>query len=359
MGLCLKKRLLIERPRPLGDKKRLWVHCASVGEFNTVLPILKELKRDYSIALTYFSPRAEDYLREMGEFYDLLFPLPLDLPPFVRWFERFVRPERILIVERELWPSLIAFTRSRKVLLNARSGKNPLEGPLVRRFSLIIARTERDEDTFRKRGAGRVVSCGNLKVVQEDVGDGEEINPPYKLFVAGSTREGEERIILKAFQRLREEIPLRLVLAPRHIKRAREVGSLARSMGFRVSFKSLWESGEWDVLVLDTLGELRDFYRRAWVTFVGGTFAPVGGHNLLEPAMRGKPVLFGPSTHKVRDIEELLVEKGYGFKVRSVDELIRAVYRILKEGFKPRGDLRSYAKEVKACYLRELRLELL
>ena len=357
MDLCLRKRLLIEKPdHP--PKNSLWFHCASVGEFNTALPLIKELKKEHSVVLTYFSPRAKEYLERKGDLYDLLFPLPVDIPFLVRKFERIVQPKALIIVERELWFSLLKFTKVKKILLNAYSKGGIRERLLIREFDLVIARTEEDRRRFEEEGARKVVACGNLKVVQ----DVEDIHPPalpeeWRVMVAGSTREGEEEVVLKAFLKLREEFPLKLVLAPRHVKRADDVVRTARSTGLKVSKRSE-EEKDWDILVLDTLGELKGFYHKADVAFVGGTIAEVGGHNLLEPAVFGKPVLFGPNTWKVKDLEEILLEKDYGFRVEGPEDIVRVARRILSEGFRPGESFEEFSGKVKECYLKNLRLEL-
>ncbi len=358
MDLCLRKRLLIKKPDIRDLENVLWFHCASVGEFNTALPIIKELKKFYSIVLTYFSPRAREYLEKKANFYDLLFPLPLDFPFLVRRFESLIKPKALLVMEREMWPSLIKFTRTKKILLNAYSTGGLMERLLIKEFDLVIARTQKDREIFLEEGAKKVIACGNLKVVQE-IG---EVKPPdvpegCRIFVAGSTREGEEEVILRAFTELKEDFPIRFVIAPRHISRAEEVVRLARGMGFKVS-KMSEKNHDWEVLVVDTLGELKSFYSVADVAFVGGTMAKVGGHNLLEPAVFGKPVLFGPNTWKVRDLEEILLKKGYGFKVRDYMDMVSAVRKILSEGFQPKESLIEYSNKVKKCYLSGLRSEL-
>jgi len=358
MGLCLRKRLLIEKPTPLDLRDPLWFHCASVGEFNTALPLIRELKKDHGVVLTYFSPRAKEYLEGKGEFYDLLFPLPLDLPLLIRRFEEIVRPKALLVVERELWPCLLRSTKVRKILLSAYSKGGLMEKLLIKEFDLIIAKSEEDGRRFLEEGARKVVVCGNLKVVQEiDAVSPPELPEGGGVMVAGSTREGEEVVILRAFLELRKEFPLRLVIAPRHLRRVGEVLKTALGMGLKAKRRS--EGGEdWEVLILDTLGELKGFYSKADVAFVGGTIAKVGGHNLLEPAFFGKPVLFGPHTWKVRDLEEILREKGYGFRVRDEEDIVRTVRRLLSEGFEPKESFEDFSREVKRCYLETLRLEL-
>ena len=359
MSFCLKKRLLIEKPRVDSPGEVLWVHCASVGEFNTFKPILKELKNSHRIALTYFSPRAKEFLESQSGFYDLLFPLPLDLPFLIRKFESLLKPKALIVVERELWFSLIKFTRTKKILVNAYAKGGLMEKLLIPEFQLIVAREEEDRKLFIEEGAKRVEVCGNLKFVQDSDFKPVSLNVPegYKVFVAGSVREGEEEFILRAFLKVREKIPLKLIAAPRHIKRARNIKTLAESMGLRVSLRSSGDES-WDVLVVDTLGELRAIYSLADVTFVGGTMVSVGGHNLLEPAYLGKPVIFGKHTHKVRELESLLTSKGYGFKVGDEGDLTATLERLLREGFSPSEDLRELSIKVKECYMKAILSEL-
>ncbi len=359
MTFDLRKRFLIEKPSLTKVRKPIWVHCASVGEFNTFKPVLKELRREMGVVLTYFSPRAEDYLRKQKDLYDLLFPLPIDLPFLVRSFERMIDPKALLILEREMWFSLVKFTKTKKILLNAYAKGNILERILVPEYDLIIARTERDKEIFEKEGAKRVTVCGNLKFVQDWEIKEPNIELPqgFKLFVAGSTHRGEEKEIVAAFKKLREEIALKLVIAPRHVSRVREIEEVLKHEGLKYARRSEGRA-DWDALIIDTLGELKDFYYVADVTFVGGTLIPVGGHNLLEPAYCGKPVLFGPHTEKVKDLEELLLKEGFGFKVNSSDEIVSTVRRILSEGFSPKSDLRDISERVRECYLSVLLSEL-
>lgn len=358
-ALDLSKRFLLEEPRVNLTKPALWVHCASVGEFNTVRPLLEELRKDFSVVLTYFSPRAKDYLEKRKDMVDFLFPLPADLPFLVKRFERAIKPKALLVVERELWISLIKATYCKKILLNAYAKGSFLERLLVEEYDLILARTHEDKRVFESLGARRVEVCGNLKLVGWE-GPPPPVNLPkgFKYLVAGSTHRGEEEIILDAFEFLkREKEDLRLVIAPRHISRAEEVRNLVRKRDMKVSLRT--EEGEdWEVLVVNTLGELRGFYCEGDIAFVGGTFVPVGGHNLLEPAFCSKPVLFGPHTRKVEDIKEILLRFGYGFPVGSPWELYRTAKDLLEKGFKPLGDLKELSLKVKDCYLRSLRGEL-
>ncbi|NPA42001.1 MAG: 3-deoxy-D-manno-octulosonic acid transferase [Aquificae bacterium] len=359
MSLCLRKRLLLEKPNLDGIENPIWVHCASVGEFNTFKPILSLLKKSFPIVLTYFSPRAKEFLQSERDLWDFLYPLPLDIPPLVRKFESIVKPKMLVVVERELWVSLIKFTKTKKVLVNAYAKGNFLEKLLAPHYDLILTRTEKDREVFLSQGAKRVITCGNLKLVQEGEVKRPKVEFPkgYKIFVAGSTREGEEEVILRAFVELKRAFPIVLVLAPRHMHRISEVENLIRKFGLKYSKRSKSSRVE-EVLLIDTLGELKGFYSVADVTFVGGTLVPVGGHNILEPAYLGKPVLFGPYTHKVRDLEDILLKNRYGFRVLDEKDIVNVVSAILENGFSPKKDLKEVSRSVKECYLSNILREL-
>lgn len=336
--------------------KTLWFHTASVGEFNTIKPILRELVNGYRIVLTYFSPRARDYLQKQSVYYHILERLPLDTPLTVSLFERRIKPHVLFIVEREFWPSLLFFTKVRKVLLNAYAKGGIYERLMSKRFDLIIARSERDRERFESYGCKKVITCGNLKFLFEKR-ESKELNiekGDFRFFVAGSTHRGEEEILLKAFRKLKSYFPkIRLLIAPRHISRAKEIQQMAT--GLRCSLRS-YQGRDWDILIIDTLGELFDMYALADIAFVGGTLLPVGGHNLLEPAYHGKPVLFGPFTEKVRDMAEYLLQKGAGFLVRDENDIFRVVKDLLTgKGRFNKANINEESERIRSCYLDSIR----
>ncbi|MDQ7038152.1 MAG: glycosyltransferase N-terminal domain-containing protein [Aquificota bacterium] len=358
MGWELKKRLLIEKPNiPPGEW--VWFHCASVGEFITAEPLIRKVKERFGVFLTYFSPKAEGFLKSRADAWDVLFPLPFDLPHLVRRLEGIVKPRVLIVIEREMWPFLITATGVRKILLNARSKGDLLERLLASRYSLVVARTERDAEGFRRAGAKRVVVCGNLKLALEVSSEPVDVGLPEGsfLFVAGSTHPGEEVHLVEAFLELKRQVPIVMILAPRHPDRVDHIAELLESKGINWCFRTS-PKNRWEVMVLNTLGELKGVYTKADVTFVGGTLVPVGGHNLLEPALLGKPVLFGPNTHKVRDMEEIVVREGYGFKVSGPEDIVSVTLRLLRDGFRPAGDLRRLSEEVRECYTRVVLSEL-
>jgi len=335
------------------EKGRLWVHTASVGEFNTLKPLLGELKKDFYIVLTYFSFRAKAYLVSQKAYYDELYRLPIDTPFHVRSFERKVKPKAILIMERELWPFLLTFTRAPKVWINAYAKGGLLERLLSKSFDLIMARTQEDAERFKSYGSAKVVVCGNLKLSLQEPPPLELKVPESLLIVAGSTHPGEEELLLYAYRELRKEFKdLRLIVAPRHISRSQEV---LRLFGEFKSILRTSQKEDWEVMVLDTLGELFSVYRYASVAFVGGTFVKVGGHNLLEPAYFSKPVLYGPYTQKVKDLKDFVESVGLGFEVGSSKELTDRLRELLKNPPKATIDIKGYASKVRACYLENLK----
>ncbi|SNZ12075.1 3-deoxy-D-manno-octulosonic acid transferase [Hydrogenobacter hydrogenophilus] len=336
--------------------KTLWFHVASVGEFNTLKPILKELIKEHIIVLTYFSPRAKNYLSQQTQYYHTLERLPLDTPFTVRFFEKRISAQVLLIMEREFWPFLIYFTKTKKVLLNAYAKGGIYERFISKKFDLIITKTQKDKEKFESYGCKQVVNCGNLKFILEDLQEKHlDIQKSRsKFFVAGSTHRGEEEILLEAFVELKKLFPdLKLLIAPRHISRANEV--MQKFKGFKCALKTS-NKEEWDVLVIDTLGELFEIYSFADVAFVGGTLVNVGGHNLLEPAYHRKPVLFGPFLEKVKDMADYLIERNAGFLVRNSKDIVRVVENILtgKRLWNP-VDIKANAERIKSCYLRNIR----
>ncbi|WP_461828690.1 3-deoxy-D-manno-octulosonic acid transferase [Aquifex sp.] len=349
----LSKRLFLKELPKI--RSPLWIHTASVGEFNTALPLIRELKKEHNILITYSSPRAREYLENFSREYDALYPLPADLPFLIRKFEERIKPKALIILERELWPFLIKSTKAKKILINAYTKGSLLEKILAKEFSLIITRRKKDAEIFRRFGAKKVISCGNLKLIYEHTPRSLNL-PEGNYIVAGSTHEGEEEIILKAFKELNLG-DIKLIIAPRHVERSNKVKELSESLGLKTSLYSENEN-PWEVLVVDRLGLLRDLYAHAKVAIVGGTFVPVGGHNLLEPAYYKVPVVFGKFTRKVEDLKEVLLSLGLGFQANTPEELKELLKFLLLEFKIPSVDLKEMGRKVKECYLRAIREEL-
>ena len=190
----------------------------------------------------------------------------------------------------------------------------------------------------------KVKTAGNIKFDRDWVPMSEEeyrallktlnLGPEEDIWIAGSTHQGEEKIILDTFRRLRPFFPsLRLIIAPRRIERTEDIYTLSLDEGFKTVLRTglTIDRGPYDVLILNTIGELERIYGVAKIGFVGGSLVPIGGHNLLEPASFGLPVLFGPYTHNFVLMSQLLIEAGAGKRVRDGEELLETMKGLLSD----------------------------
>ncbi len=356
MSIFLKERFIIKKvPEHVANSNPVWFHCASVGEFNTARILIKRIReRGNKIVVTYFSPRAHDFMERVAKKeVDWISVLPADLPYTVERFNKLVSPKVLIVVEREFWPFLLGKTKVPKLLINAYAKGSFMERLLIGKFDTIIARSDKDKEIFMKEGARYVKVCGNLKFVFE--AEESTVEGNGKVFVAGSTHEGEETFIFELYARLKEMFgELKLVIAPRHISRSSEVIKIAESFGFEPVLRSDGR-GEWEVLILDTLGELKSFYKIASLAFVGGTLVPVGGHNIAEPCRYDVPVLYGQYTHKVEDMVRVIEEMGMGFRIHSVEEAFKVCKDVLDGKIKLRkGLMVELSKNIEECYLKTI-----
>jgi 3-deoxy-D-manno-octulosonic-acid transferase len=337
----------------------IWVHGASVGEVRAAAPLVQTLHRkfpDRPILVTTFTATGRRHARQLFGDKVMVSLLPYDLPFFVSRFLQSTRPAVAVIMETEIWPNLYAACSRRGIpllLVSARMSERAysryaewtfrglIRGAL-QRVQQVAAQSEADAARFQALGVdtSRLSVMGNLKF---DVQAGPELKAAgqalrQKLFggagvlVAGSTREGEEPILLAAFRKILESQPNSvLVLAPRHPERASAVCTAIGAAGFGFRRLSAGEapihSGE--VLLVDVLGQLMKFFAAGDVAFVGGSLAPVGGHNLLEPAAVGLPVLAGPHLENVKDVAEMLQDAGVLTPVTDAESVAAAASWLL------------------------------
>jgi 3-deoxy-D-manno-octulosonic-acid transferase len=327
----------------------IWVHAASVGEVNAAAVLVRTLYDRYPgvpLVVTALSLTGKDRARALlGDRASIRY-MPLDLPGSVNRFFDNVKPRIAVIFETELWPNLYHECGRRRVPLVLASARlSPRSMNRYRRFMslfsevlsnrvTIAAQGESDAARFRSLGAdpGRTHVTGNLKfdfAVPANVKTkGTQLRELYaagrSVWVAGSTHAGEEAIVLEAHREVRKTHPgTILVLVPRHPQRFSEVASWLEKQNVRFIRHSQpsARTPDLEVVLVDTLGELLDFYAMGDVAFVGGTLVEVGGHNLLEPAALGVPVLAGPHNFNGADIAKILVERGAAFIVNDAKEL--------------------------------------
>jgi len=314
----------------------LWVHAVSVGEVLSAAPLVAAMRREHPewrvvVSTTTRTGRAMAEARLVGV--AGVFYFPLDFAWIVRRVLRHLRPSLVVVVETEIWPNLVRLCRAGGIgvlLVNARISDRSypryrlVRGPLGRvlgQFDRLCAQSETTADRLRWLGARpeQVIVTGSLKydVASEPprgVADVAARLTDLPVLLAASTLKGEDEILLETFARLRQSSPEAvLVLAPRHPERFDAVTGVAAGTGFRVLRRSALAAdpaAAFDVLVLDTIGELAALCAQATVVFVGGSLVPAGGHNILEPARFGRPIVVGPSMSNFAEIARTFLDAG-------------------------------------------------
>ena len=346
---------------PPGVAGSLWVHAVSVGEVNAAVPLIKALKRDYPgapLVVTTVTPTGTARVQQL--FGDSVFHvyLPYDLPYAVNRFLKAVRPRLALIVETEIWPNLFFACRRRGVplmIVNARLSERSLRGYRPRplrgmvRAALacvdaVAAQSHADAARYRLIGApsDRVLVCGNLKydmpvpaaALAARIGLREHWGAARPTWIAASTHEGEEQAVLEAHLAVLKQLPEALLLmAPRHPERFRPVEHAVRHLGFVAGSHGVdgQPSPSHQVFVIDAMGQLMPYFAAAGLAFVGGSLLPIGGHNVLEPAALGTPVLVGPHTFNFQEITDSLIERGGARRVGDAAELAVTVLQLLRD----------------------------
>ena len=354
---------LAQRFGRLGDglptEPRCWVHAVSVGESAAAVPLVEAIHRrwpELGIVVSTITPTGARIMadRLAGTAAHRYFPL--DLPGPVRRALEAARPRFFIAIETELWPNFLRALARRRIpsmIANGRISDRSFRRYLRVRWlmrrvladvSVFAMQSEEDARRIVALGAppSRVVVTGNLKsdlVPEAEPADAAwrerlGLGATDRLWIAGSTHRGEEAIVLDVFLRARARCPrLSLLVAPRHPERAAEVEDLIRERGLTPARRSRLPDGRAPgaVVILDTVGELAALYGLAEVVFVGGSLVPIGGHNLLEPAMQGKPVLYGPHTSNFREGAERLQRSGGGIVVKDGLELERELSLLLED----------------------------
>jgi len=343
----------------------IWIHAVSVGEALTARALAADLKSRYPRLRLFLSTTTiggQQVARRSLSNIDAVFYFPFDWTFIVRRTLRLVRPRLFIMMETEIWPNLLRECRKqgvKTVMINGRiSSRSYPRYKLIRRFfRRVLADVDRfcmqSEESARRiveLGAdpARVIVTGSLKFDSLELptagGHGRprdrvlrffRLAPSRTVIVAGSTMRGEEAAVLRAVSRIKATIPSALVvLAPRQPERFGEVERIARDAGFVTTRRSelpIDAEPRADVVVLDTIGELAQLYQVATAVFVGGSLADHGGHNILEPAIFGKPIVFGPHMHNFREIADAFVTNDAAIQVRSEPELDDALLTLVTD----------------------------
>ncbi|MGE0463242.1 MAG: 3-deoxy-D-manno-octulosonic acid transferase [Vicinamibacterales bacterium] len=342
-----------------GDES-IWIHAVSVGEVLTARPLIADLRKRYpqlKVFLSTTTIAGQQLARRSVPNVDEVFYFPFDLGIFVRRTLDLVRPRMFLMMETEIWPVVLRECRRRGVrtaVVNGRLSTRSFSRyrmirPFMRRVLLDVDRfcVQSDESARRFIDLGadpaRVMITGSLKF--------DSLDPPGQvrardrvlryfrvaasrpIIVAGSTMKGEEAAVLRAFRRVRAAWPSALlIVAPRHPERFTEVEQLCRGEGWKTARRSelaIDADPRADIVVLDTIGELATLYQLGTVVFVGGSLVPTGGHNVLEPAIFGKPIVFGPHMDNFREIADTFLASGAAVRLDDEGQLEEAFLGLL------------------------------
>ena len=337
-------------------ERSLWIHAVSVGEVQAAVPLIRALAArfpDHEILITTVTPTGAERVR--ARFGDTVHHayLPFEFPHAINRFFRHTKPDAALVMETEIWPNLYRGCGVREIpliLVSARISPKSIPGyrklmPLIREtlsHGIIIAsQSEDDASRFLSLGAAPERTCvmGNIKFDHEPdpkiVDQGKALREALfgnrPVWIAASTHDGEEQLVLDVHETLRSHHEdVLLVLIPRHPERFAAVRELIRRRGFDVVARTESRpAGDAAVFLCDTMGEVPLFYAASDVAFVAGSLVPIGGHNLLEPAALGVPVVTGPYNFNAQDIADLFIQKGACRRVGDPKELAETVGELL------------------------------
>jgi 3-deoxy-D-manno-octulosonic-acid transferase len=340
-----------------------WIHAVSVGEVAIALKLaarMHQLDAAFHCVLTTTTSTGFAFAEAEAPAWMHVMYNPLDFWPVVQRAFAMIRPSRIILVEAEMWPNLAAAARGRAIplaLVNARLSERSerrfrkfrrVIGPTFRCLDLVCAQERRDIERWEALGIPheRIKEVGSIKYDPSDALPDPtiavkvlrrfRINPDTQpILLGGSTHPGEEEILARTFIHLREEFPtLVLLIAPRHVERTRELRAALEGLGLSVGLRSEAESDGLpapDCLLLDTTGELRNWYSVATVVFIGKSLTARGGQNPVEPILADKPVVFGPNMQNFASLARALVAEDAAMEVRDENMLNDVAAKLLRD----------------------------
>lgn len=340
----------------------IWMHAVSVGEAMAMRGLYERLKAlfpEKKFVLSTVTPTGNTVVRHFVKDGDFVCYLPLDISFIVRRVIARINPSMVVIAETELWPNIISFLFKKNipmVVVNGRISDRSFRGylfakpfirPILRKIRLFCVQTDTDYQRLKCLGVddARLRVTGNMKfdrVATINRGSADatreslQIASDAKVVLAGSTHPGEEEIVLRAYTGLCSAFPsLRLILAPRHPERAGEIARKVKHCGFEPAMVSSQGGAanfadKRTIFLIDTIGQLIAFYAISDIVFVGGSLVRKGGHNILEPASLGKPVLFGPYMFNFRDISDVFLQYKAALLVHNEKEMALRITDLLR-----------------------------
>lgn len=348
---------LLRRLESPSQKKRIWLHAVSVGEFNVIRLLIPDLRDEYELVIS--TTTQTGYQLAVKTFPNLpVIYFPYDFPFAVRRALKRVRPDLVVIAETELWPNFIhaASRQAPVILVNGRLSQRSYRGycwvrwllkPTLHRMTHLYMQSQADADRMQALGnlsTEQFTVVGNLKF---DLAPGFDatkqailshllnIRPNDTLLTFASTHSGEDGLFIDTFIQLKKDFPeLKMLLAPRHPERLPEIRSLlnARGLGYAVrSQLTEHHPNAQDIVVLDTIGELLTVYSFSKIAVMGGSFVEKGGQNPLEPMSQRLPVIFGPHMQNFAEIKRLTLESEAAYQVHNQAELASAITQLLTQ----------------------------
>jgi 3-deoxy-D-manno-octulosonic-acid transferase len=335
------------------SKPIIWLHAVSVGETRAAAPLIKLFQQhhpDHQVLLTHMTPTGRATSEELWGDAVLRCYLPYDYPFAVKKFLRHFQPRLGILLETELWPNLISICHEQRVplaLINARLSEPSarayarfpaLAGDALNKLAVIAAQTKSDADRLQSLFSGHVSVMGNLKFdndvppAQVELGEKfrEKFGSNRPIWLAASTRDGEEKLLLETLQKIQSPKALAIIV-PRHPQRFNEVAELLKSnqIAFQYRSENVAISPTTRVVLGDSMGEMFAYFAASDVAFIGGSLLPLGGQNLIEACAVGTPVLIGPHTFNFAEATDQAIATGAAKRVADGSELAQEIDRLL------------------------------
>ena len=324
-------------------KKIIWFHAVSLGEVIGSQNVIKLFLKTHDVVLTTTTPTG--FRKAQAIYKDTLAInyAPWDLNIFINRFLDFHQPAALLIFETEIWPAMISQAKKEHIPIflvngrlsaqsfNAYSKVSWLVSSILGMIDLVFVQTPKHQERFMQLGVEKekIAVAGSVKF------DAPGLNPTNldlpKFVLGASTHEGEEEILLQAFKKIGAKYSRKLFICPRHPDRAKEVFTLAMKMNLKTQLYSQLSQEDYEVCVIDGIGLLPDFYKGADLAFVGGSLIPRGGHNLIEPAVLGTPIIVGKHTFNFEEITANFINQDACLLVNNENELYEAMQSILED----------------------------
>ena len=364
-GLYQRFGIVSERT---SKKPGIWIHGASVGEVITAKSIVEKIDREFPEWETFISTTTNTGYSVAKQNFSgkPIFYFPVDLSWITRKVLRRIRPSCIILIELEIWPNFLVSVYEKNIpliIVNGRISNKSFKAyriisrisgafynSLTNKMNTYCARTELDAQRFRDLGISseQVFVTGTMKYdnipthtnenSKNELADLFRIKDNDLILIGGSTHEGQEEILLRIFERLSKTYPnLRLIIAPRHIERTRDVSRLIEKKGFTPVLKTSvdssnysWQNSKKEIILIDTVGDLEKIYALSDYVFVGKSLVPSGGQNMMEPAGLGKPVVFGPHVFNFKEEVDMLLRNDAAKMVETEDELCETIEFFIK-----------------------------